>query len=90
MSAAKLLRNGAGRALNTGDDDLGNAALTGADVLEALAVVADLLADLSRARTVETWEPPTPDATSPGTGGMLTDEERAALATLARIASEGE
>lgn len=91
MSAAKLLRNGAGRALNAGDDDLGNAALSGADALEALAVpgVAELLADLSRARTVETWEPPTPDATSPGTGGMLTDEERAALAALAKIASEG-
>lgn len=62
---------------------------TAADALEALAVVADLLADLSRARRVETWEPPTPDATSPGTGGDLTDDERAALATLAKIASEG-
>lgn len=84
MSAAKLLRNGAGRALTTGDDDLGNAALSGADALEALAVVAPLLALCACADMVTAW-----DANGDDIETRLSDQQRAALATLAKIASEG-
>lgn len=75
MSAAKILRNGAGRALSTGDNDLGNAALVGADALEALAVpgVADLL-EMVAAGHADLIDNDTID-----------DAQRSALATLARI-----
>lgn len=57
-------------------------------LMEALPVVAELLADLSRAQKVETWEPPTPDASAPGTGWTLTDDQRAALSTLAKAGDD--
>lgn len=85
MSAAKILREGAARALNDGDDDaLGYAALTGADALEALAVVAPLLALCACADMVAAW-----DANGDDIEMRLNDQHRAALATLAKIASEG-
>ena len=68
---AAVLRDGAGRAFNTGNDELGSAALDGAKVLEALAVpgVAELIYGLSGDR-----------------GYHATDDQRAALRTLADAA----
>ena len=57
---------------------------TAADALEALAVVAPLLALCACADMVAAW-----DANGDDIEMRLNDQHRAALATLAKIASEG-